>query len=160
MDKLKVWKIYEEAVLPVRMTEGSVGYDICAAEDYYLSVGDLVYVRTGLVIQPPLGYHIEIALRSSIPKKKGIIIPHGLGIVDQDYIGENDEFSVPMYKVKEVAGDIITSNFPCACAAFIEVGERIAQIIVRKTHTPDLIDATNTPFSDKSRGGFGSTGNK
>ena len=150
---INVWRIKEAAKLPERMTDGSVGYDICSAADYLLRVGDFVIIKTGLVVKPPDGYHFEIALRSSIPKKKGLLIPNGIGIIDQDYCGEGDELGIPVFKFR--AGTEDEANLAC-----IEEGERIAQLLLRKSHVPEVFDCSSYPFLDKGRGGFGSTGGK
>ena len=155
---LKVWRMHEDIRLPVRMTGGSVGYDICVAEDYFLSPGDFSILKTGLIVKPPEGFHIEIALRSSIPKKKGCAIPNGLGIIDADYCGLGDELGIPIYKFGLGTEDFPgVDGLPCT---YFSAGERIAQIILRKTYIVDVIDMSSNLEDLKSgRGGFGSTGN-
>ncbi len=160
--KVKVWCMSKDAVMPVVMTEGSVGFDICASEAYEFSVGDFHIIKTDLVVMPPKGYHIEIALRSSLPKR-GLAIPHGLGIVDTDFVGEGDRLGVPIFKFGE--GTKIANNYPRGFSVTtkltettrIEKGERIAQLVFRKTYKFDLVDCTGEPNESKVRGGFGST---
>jgi len=166
-----VWRLGDDIEMPVRMTMGSVGYDICSSTHYMFKAGDFGMIRTGLVVQPPEGYHMEIALRSSIPKKKGMLIPNGMGIIDQDYCGENDELCVPMWKFGRGSQDreVYIFNEPertelnmyeTEWGITISKGERIAQLVFRKSHIPRLYDKTGEPFAVEDRGGFGSTGDK
>ncbi len=155
------WRAHPEAKAPVRMTEGSVGYDICACEGYALGVGAFSIINTGLVVEPPPGYHIEIYLRSSLPKKKGLLIPNGAGIIDRDYCGENDVLGVPVYKFGRGTKDIYSKEAEQEVCSILP-GERIAQLIIRKTNLNPFTDYTDAFISplDRDRGGFGSTGNK
>lgn len=164
----KFWRITKGALAPVRMTRGSVGYDVRAAETYIIEKGGFAYIRTGLVVKPPEGYHIELALRSSLPKKKGLLIPNGLGIIDQDYTGPEDEICVPIWKFGFGSEDTVKfineegikegeAKNGELFGAVIDEGDRIAQLVFRKTELPVLEDCTGKPFEDSSRGGFGST---
>jgi dUTP pyrophosphatase len=160
-DSIKVWRIDKEAVLPKRMTEGSVGYDICAIDDYFIQKNEFVVIKTGLVIKPPNGCHLEIALRSSMPGKKGLLIPNGMGILDGDYCGEGDEIGVLVYKFGMGSNDFTwTVNREMKYGCSIEKGERVAQLLVRPTLLPPIENCTGQEFEVGSRGGFGSTGDK
>jgi dUTP pyrophosphatase len=82
--------------------------------------------------------------RSSTPKKKGLLIPHGIGIIDQDYCGPDDEV---LFQVLNFTNKII----------IVEKGERLAQgcfVPVARVNFNEVKKVT----SDKSRGGLGSTG--
>ena len=90
-----------------------------------------------------------VTLRSSTPRKKGLLIPHGVGIIDQDYCGPEDEILIQVLNFTDQ--DVI-----------IERGDRIAQGIVVKVenarsgiswHQVDQIEPDR-----QTRGGFGSTG--
>lgn len=154
--KASVWRVLPNAKLPVRMTGGSVGYDVCAAKDYTFYLDDFYIVTTGLIIKPPPKHHVEVMLRSSLPKKKGLIIPHGLGLIDYDFCGEHDVIGVPLLKAKEGTEDDLEDEF--GWKTTVSAGERIAQVVFRKTVLVDIDDNTDNPFSKRTRGGFGSTG--
>ncbi len=83
-----------------------------------------------------------LTMRSSTPRRKGLLVPHGVGIIDQDYCGEGDELMIQVYNFREEA---IT----------VQRGERIAQgMFVPVLHVEwDEVDSVG-----KGRGGFGSTG--
>ncbi|MEI7511331.1 MAG: dUTP diphosphatase [Candidatus Peregrinibacteria bacterium] len=128
--------------LPAYQTAGSVAFDFFAAEETIITPGEIALVKTGLVIETPAGYALIIASRSSSPLKKGITPPHGIGVIDHDYCGPEDEIKV---QVRNFTKETVT----------IARGERIAQgffIEIEKAEWEEF-----TPVSE-SRGGFGSTG--
>jgi len=142
---VKVWRKDPRAKLPERSTEGSIGYDIFALEDTLIPPRGFALVRTGLVIvaEPPFG--LFIFPRSSLFRKKGLIMPNSVGIIDFDYCGEEDEILIPLYNVTEKEASIGSQ-------------ERIAQAIFLKVDIPHLVEITKEELPSKSRGGFGSTG--
>lgn len=143
--KVKVWRRDPKAKLPERGTEGSIGYDLFALEETLINPGEFKLVRTGLVIkaEPPYGFFIFP--RSSLFKKKGLVMPNSAGIVDFDYCGEEDEVKIPVLNLgKEPAK--------------IEAGEKIAQAVFIKVGFPEIIEISKEELPEKSRGGFGSTG--
>ncbi len=163
--KLKVWRVGKDTKLPEVMEAGSVGYDICASREYNFEDGEFHIVQTDLIVQVPKGYHIEIALRSSLPKR-GLAIPNGLGVVDTSYCGEEDLLGVPIFKFGAGISNVDRTTRGIGISTSlhnptkIEKGERIAQLIIRKTYKFDIEDMTGTENTNKSRGSFGSTGRK
>jgi dUTP pyrophosphatase len=126
---------------PTYATEGSVGFDIITAESVEIDAGAVATVGTGLVIATPPGWSLLVALRSSTPSRFGVIQPHGVGIVDQDYRGPQDEIRVQLMNVRD-------------SRTMIPAGSRIAQgVFVR------VAQAHWTRYEPpaESRGGFGST---
>jgi dUTP pyrophosphatase len=143
-------RIHPDAKLPTWATPESVCCDLYTIEKVVIFPGELVVIRTGLVARPPMGYHFEVRARSSICRKsKGLVIPHGLGTIDADYCGPEDELTVPLYHTAAMA----TSD-----PAIYEKGERFAQL---KLVTNIRFSIEEAPLrKTESRGGFGSTGTK
>src|SRR6202040_1297446 len=100
--------------LPVYATAGSVGFDLVCREDTEIAPRTIGLIPGNVIVQTPPGYMLLLTLRSSTPRRKGLLIPHGLGIIDQDYCGEGDELCVQVYNFREEA-------------AHVRRGERIAQ---------------------------------
>ena len=126
---------------PTYATDGSVGFDISTAEPVEIDAGAMATVATGLVIATPHGWSLLVSLRSSTPSKYGVIQPHGVGIIDQDYRGPQDEIRLQLMNIS-------------SSSVVIPAGSRIAQgIFVR------VARAEWTPYeaAADSRGGFGST---
>src|SRR5213080_2103669 len=128
--------------LPTYATAGSVGFDLLCREDIELAPRKLARIPGNVIVRTPPGYMLLLTLRSSTPRRKGLLIPHGIGVIDQDYSGEGDELMVQVYNFRDEAVTVLR-------------GERIAQgIFVPVTcvvwHEVDDVG--------KGRGGFGSTG--
>lgn len=85
MLKLKVKKLSENAELPVRSTEGSVGYDIFSAEDKIVMSRGKSLISTDISLIIPSGHYGRLASRSSLSWKQHIDV--GGGVIDQDYRG-------------------------------------------------------------------------
>lgn len=163
-DKLKIWRMSDDAVLPKRADDGSVGYDLTATKEYIFEEGGFHFVETDIVVEPPKGYYIQVYLRSSLTKR-GLEIPNGAGIIDISYASSEDKIAVPIAKTHEGESKMIKSRgygviTKLSQPTKIEKGERVAQMVVRRAHLPDVEDMTGTENKNKVRGGFGSTGRK
>ena len=101
------------------------------------------HIPANLIVRVPDGHALILASRSSTPLKKGLSTPHGIGVIDCDYCGPEDELRVQVYNFTEA---------PVTVAR----GERVAQALIVPTAHCELVE-TETPAA-KSRGGFGSTG--
>lgn len=141
--KIKVKRIDKSLEMPEFKTKGSVGFDLVAREDTAIPAGEVKLIPLNLVVKTPEGYGLFLLPRSSTPLKKGLLIPNGVGIIDQDYCGNDDELKLQAL------------NFTKEDVK-VERGERIAQAIFVKIEKPEFTEVEN--MEDSSRGGFGSTG--
>lgn len=142
--KLTIKLIDDTLPVPQYHTEGSVAFDLYARKQVYIEPFTPVVIPLNIIVKIPKGFVLLVALRSSVPLKKDLLIPNGVGVIDQDYRGDNDEIGLEVISVlkKEI---------------IVERGERIAQamiIPIKKVSTFDVV----TKMGGKSRGGFGSTG--
>lgn len=134
-----------KAELPFKQNISDVGWDLTLIERTDKrnedDIGSINMFRTGLVVSPPLGYHVEIYARSSL-QKLGYMLGNSVGIIDPEYRGE---VLIGLYKFREGA-DL---ELPC----------RGVQMILRKTEYGRLASSDNISIAT-SRGdlGFGSTG--
>lgn len=128
--------------LPTYATAGSVGFDLLCREDTEIAPRTIKLIPGNVIVRIPEGFMLMLTMRSSTPRRKGLLIPNGVGIIDQDYCGEGDELKVQVFNFRDEA---ITVNR----------GERIAQgIFIPVMHvTWDEVNEMG-----KGRGGFGSTG--
>jgi len=128
--------------LPSYATAGSVGFDLFCREDIEIAPHTLELIPTNVIVQTPPGYMLLVTMRSSTPRRKGLLTPHGVGIIDQDYCGEGDELFVQVYNFRD---EVVT----------VKRGERIAQGIF----VPIMRASWNeVEEMGQGRGGFGSTG--
>jgi len=116
--------------------------DLRSAEDVELSAGDFRIISLGVSMQLPEGYEAYISSRSSTFSKWGIMIPNGLGIIDNSYNGDDDIWRYPALAFRDTK---------------IHKGDRICQFRIAKKQ-PELEFLTVETLGNKNRGGFGSTG--
>ena len=96
-----------------------------------------------VIVKVPEGFALLILPRSSLPRKKALVCPHSLGLIDQDYHGPKDEIFV---QVQNISDGPVT----------VERGERIAQGLFVKIERATFKEVDS--HGVESRGGFGSTG--
>lgn len=130
--------------LPSYATKGSSGMDIRAFinEPIVLQPLSRDLVPTGLFVEIPLGYEIQIRPRSGLAIKQGITCLNTPGTIDADYRGE----------IKVIL--INLSNEPQT----ILPGDRIAQMVVQKVELVQWVPSSELASSERGSGGFGSTG--
>ncbi len=139
----KIKKLLPDIETPKYHTSESAGFDIAAGEDAIIKPGEIVMIRTGLIIQSPPGHFLLIASRSSLSVKKGLRFSNSVGIVDRDYCGPEDEIFLQVYNFtgKDVE---------------VKKGERLAQGLFLPVTQCEFIETDHA--AAESRGGFGSTG--
>lgn len=118
--------------------------DLRAAETVSLSKGEFKLISLGVGMILPDGYEAHIVPRSSTFKKFHVIQTNHMGIIDNSYCGEQDEWKFPALAVEDT---IINKN------------DRICQFRIVKKQ-PEIVFEQVEKLSDTSRGGFGSTGVK
>lgn len=123
-------------------TPGSAAFDLAASDDVEIPPGEIRLVGTGLVVAVPEGYFLAIFARSSTPLRRGLVVANGVGVLDSDYRGPDDEVKVQLLNITPAP-------------VRIQAGERIAQGIVLAA---PRVDFDEGPVVAPSRGGFGSTG--
>lgn len=128
--------------MPEYKTVGACAFDIAVIESVTLAPGGRALLPTGLVVTVPTGHVLILAPRGS-NSKKGIRLANGIGIVDQDYCGPNDQ----LYAALHNFGDQPYT---------VEKGERILQGMIVPIIKADFVESLAT--SDTDRGGFGTTG--
>jgi len=141
--EIRIKRIDKDLPLPEYQTQGSVAFDLYSRKEMAIEPKSLGFIPTNLIIKIPDGYMLIAVPRSSTPKRKGLSIPHGIGIIDQDYCGEEDELLLQVYNFtdKEVK---------------IERGERVGQAVFAPIEKAEWIEVDQ--MSAQSRGGIGSTG--
>ena len=129
--------------LPGYGTSDAAGFDLASAHDVVVRPRQIALVRTGLVVEVPTGYFLGIFARSSTPLKRGLVVANGVGVIDPDYSGPNDEVMIQVLNVTD--SDVR-----------IQRGDRLAQGIVLPV--PRVTWEEVTELREATRGGFGSTG--
>ena len=142
--RLKIKRLDPTIPLPSYGTDEAAGFDLAAASDVTIGPGQIALVRTGLIIEVPTGHFLAIFARSSTPLKRGLAVANGVGVIDPDYSGPNDEVMIQVL------------NFTKA-DALVRRGDRLAQAIVLAA--PRVTWNEVEEIRGVTRGGFGATGN-
>ena len=132
--------------LPGYATEFAAGLDVRAnnAEPIVLQPLGRAMVPTGLFLEIPAGYEVQVRPRSGLAAKKGITVLNAPGTIDADYRGEVCVILVNL------------SGEPFV----VERGERIAQLVLARHEVIEWEEVAELAASDRGAGGFGSTGVK
>jgi len=152
--KVEIKAFRESAVIPKKATEGAAGYDLCACIPDFTS-GMMIHphssliVPTGLNVNIPEGYEIQIRPRSGLAAKHGVTVLNTPGTIDCDYSGDGEDFELKVILFNH-------NKIPFQ----INNGDRIAQMVVAKLAPHELVEVEEFgQTANKSRkGGLGSTG--
>lgn len=136
---------YFTDIEPIKFIENkSDWYDLRAAEDVEMKQGEFKLIKLGIAIQLPQGYEAIIAPRSSTFKNFGIIQTNSIGVIDESYCGDNDQWMMPALAMRDTK---------------INKNDRICQFRILE-HQPIHKLTTVTKLSETDRGGIGSTGKR
>ena len=141
--RLQIKRLDPAVGLPEPATGRAAGFDLASAVDIEIPPRSIRLVGTGLVIGVPDGYFLGIFARSSTPLRRGLMVANGVGVVDADYCGPEDEVKIQLL------------NFTDAPVQ-ISRGDRLAQGIVLPCPRVEWQEVADV--SEPTRGGFGSTG--
>src|SRR5690606_1850962 len=124
-------------------TKGAAGFDFLAREKTVIEPRQIKLIPGNVIVETPDNYMLAVVSRSSTPKKRGLMLPHGIGIIDSDYRGPEDEIWIQVYNFTDKA-------------VTVHRGDKIAQgiFIPVVQATWNEVDEVSAP----TRGGGGSTG--
>lgn len=131
-------------ILPEYETDGSAGMDIRAYinEPVTLASGKRALIPTGLFMEIPSGFEVQIRARSGLAVKYGIGLTNGIGTIDSDYRGE-----IKVSLINWGEEDFVVNN-----------GDRIAQMVVCRYEKAELEKVSELTETARGSGGFGHTG--
>jgi dUTP pyrophosphatase len=141
--RLRVSRVDPTLPLPSYASAGAAGLDLYCREDVTIQPGSLGFIPANVIVAVPDGFMLLVALRSGTPRRTGLISPHGMGIIDRDYRGPDDEIRIQVFN-------------PTAMAVTVGRGDRVAQALLVPVARVEWDEGD--PASESSRGGFGSTG--
>ncbi len=118
--------------------------DLRCAERTELKAGDFKLIPLGVAMALPEGYEAHVAPRSSTFKKWGILQTNSVGIIDNSYCGDNDQWCLPVYATRDTV---------------LEFGDRICQFRIVENQ-PKIHFEEVDHLNGADRGGFGSTGSR
>lgn len=140
MEKIRVK--YLRDVEPIKAINKGDWIDLYCAETVDLREGDRGMIPLGVAMQLPAGYEAHLVPRSSTFRNYGIIQTNSIGIIDNSYCGDNDEWMMPVYATRDMV---------------IRKGVRICQFRIVE-NMPEVEIEEVESLGNADRGGFGSTG--
>jgi len=141
--RIRLVRLDPAVPMPSYQTAGSAGFDLAASAGLTIQPGQIALIPTGLVITVPAGHFLGIYARSSTPLKRGLIVANGVGVLDSDYSGPNDEIKIQVMNVTSAPVEV-------------KRGDRLAQGVIQPFVRAEWDEASAASGPD--RGGFGSTG--
>src|SRR3954451_10504894 len=94
MVPVRIHRLNPSVDLPRYESAQAAAFDLAASEPITIEPGQVALVPTGLVIEVPAGMFLAIFARSSTPLKRGLMVANGVGVVDPDYCGPDDEVKI------------------------------------------------------------------
>ena len=164
--KINFKKLSDTAIMPKKANYNDAGFDLYADEDVVLAYGETKAIATNIALELPDGYMADVRPRSGLTRDTALRVQYGT--VDAGYrggIGIICDNVDNLYKVKTIdnklhaiiTGDrdaILTYN----TAIEIKRGDKIAQLVIQKIPDIELVEADVLNETERSAGGFGSTG--
>ena len=141
---VQIHRLDKTLPLPQYETKGSFGFDFLARADTTIEPGQIGLVPSNVIIKCPDELALLILPRSSTYRKTGLVFPHSIGLVDQDYCGPKDEIFIQLVNPRD--HDIT-----------INKGDKIAQGLFVKSPKINFTEVEAEFLGTDSRGGFGST---
>jgi dUTP pyrophosphatase len=141
--RLEFTRLSESARPPARAHDGDAGYDLHAAEALTLPAGARGSVGTGVAVAIPAGHAGLVLPRSGLALRHGIALVNAPGLIDSGYRGELR---------------VLLLNTDQDQAFEIGVGDRIAQLLIVRHESPELVEVHELGESARGGGGFGSSG--
>jgi dUTP pyrophosphatase len=141
--KLRVVRLDDRALVPTRAHDGDAGLDLYALESSVLGPGERASIATGIAIELPDDHAGLVLPRSGLAARHGIALVNAPGLIDPGYRGELR---------------VLLLNTDRDERFEIAAGARIAQLVVTRVASPEVVEVDGLSTSTRGTAGFGSTG--
>lgn len=136
-------KYFADDMEPLTYIDGKSDWiDLRAAQDMTIAAGTYIAIPLGIGMKLPIGYEAHVVPRSSTFKNFGLLQTNSMGVIDETYCGDNDQWHFPAYATRDTV---------------IHKNDRICQFRIME-HQPTIEFTPVEHLADESRGGFGSSG--
>lgn len=144
METLKVKRIHRDAKLPEYAKPGDAGLDVFAIEETEIEPHETALIKIGIIIELPENTEAQIRPRSGIALKHQVTVLNTPGTIDEGYRGE--------------IGIILINHSKKIFK--VEKGMKIAQMVIKPVLRVSVMEVDEVSETERSAGGFGSTGTK
>lgn len=142
MDELRLRLFELDLPVPEYKTVGAAGFDLYTRLTMEIAPGAIAYVPLNVAIEPPKGFWIQLCARSSL-HKRGLMMANSVGVMDQDFVGDKDEYKAILYNYSDTT-------------VTIKRGERLANAVVLPLYQVKITQVDE--LGNEARGGIGTTG--
>ncbi|GKX66982.1 dUTP diphosphatase [Inconstantimicrobium mannanitabidum] len=161
---MKIRVKYFEGATKLKKIQKGNWIDVYANKDVFVKVGEREMIPLGFALELPQGWEAHLAPRSSTFKTWGIIQTNSVGVVDDTYIGDNDQWHMPIYCLQGKHEEALAEPQNRSLdqkeeGTWIRKGDKIGQFRIMEV-MPDIEFEEVESFGNVDRGGFGSTGVK
>lgn len=139
---LRVQKIHKDAILPKYAHEGDAGLDLYSVEEVIIERNESALIKTGIKIELPKQTEAQVRPRSGLALKHGITVLNTPGTIDEGYRGEIGIILINHGKEKFI----------------VEKGMKVAQMVVKPVWKVEVTEVNELSDTERSVGGFGSSG--
>ena len=141
--RLNLRRLDQELPLPRYAHSGDAGLDLFSAESVDISPGHRVLIPTGVAVAIPEGYAGFVQPRSGLALRSGLSFVNTPGLIDSHYRGE----------IK-----LIAVNLDPAATISIARGDKVAQLVIQRVETAEIVEVPTLDETERGEGGFGSSG--
>ncbi|MGP1434303.1 MAG: dUTP diphosphatase [Catonella sp.] len=142
METIKIKYFTDEIEKLCYIAGNSDWIDLRVAENVTMKKGEFRLIRLGVAMELPEGYEAHVVPRSSTYKNFGLIQTNHMGVIDESYKGDADEWKWPALAMRDTE---------------VHVGDRLCQFRIMK-HQPKINFLEVTSLENEDRGGFGTSG--
>ena len=153
MENLKIKIKYFKGATKIKKIKKGSWIDLYAAKDVFVKEGTRAMIPLGVAMELPSGYEAHLAPRSSTFKTWGIIQTNSVGVIDYTYMGDNDQWHLPVYCL--VGKDFFIDTK----GTMIKKGDKICQFRIIE-EMPEVEFEEVETLGNEDMGGFGSTGTR
>lgn len=139
---VKIEKVHKDAIIPIYSHHDDACCDLYIVENYIIPVGQRRLMRTGIAIEIPTGFEVQLRPRSGLAFKQGMTLVNAPGTIDAQYRNE----------IKVLA--INLGEKPIA----LNKGDRVAQMCIKPVYKMMFLEVDKLSDSERGLGGWGSTG--
>lgn len=142
MMKIKIKRFDQSLPLPEYKSKGAAAFDLYVREKTLIPARQVKLVPLNIAIELPPNYWALVSARSSL-HKRGLMMANGIGVGDEDFCGDNDEYRAALFNFTDEE-------------VVLEKGERIVQMMILERERAIFEEVEKLGNAD--RGGYGSTG--
>lgn len=155
---MKIRIKYFEGATKLKKIEKGNWIDVYSNKDVFVKLGERAMIPLGFALELPQGWEAHLAPRSSTFKTWGIIQTNSVGVVDDTYIGDNDQWHMPAFCLQSKNTEKNSEGIEEA-GSWIRKGDKIGQFRIMEVMPAIEFEEVDS-FGNADRGGFGSTGAK